>query len=101
MIDKLDNAELQAFFSAILTLETAQECSNFFEDICTIKEIQDISQRLEVAKQLKEGKVYTEIAASTGASTATISRVNKCLSYGSGGYKTVLERLEKKSGGKA
>lgn len=101
MIDKLNSAELRAFFNAILTLETEEECGNFFEDICTIKEIQDISQRLEVAKQLKQGKVYTEIAASTGASTATISRVNKCLSYGSGGYKTVLERLEKKNGGKA
>ncbi len=100
MMEKLNTAEMQAFWSAILTLKTPEECACFFEDVCTIKEIQDISQRLEVAKLLKSKKVYTEIAALTGASTATISRVNKCLSYGSGGYGIVLDRLEKEKGKK-
>ena len=100
-MEKFKTAELEAFWNAILTLETPDECRRFFEDICTIKEIQDISQRLEVATLLKNGKVYTEIAAATGASTATISRVNKCLSYGSGGYEIVLERLGNSAEGKA
>ena len=100
-MEKFKTAELEAFWNAILTLETPDECRRFFEDICTIKEIQDISQRLEVATLLKNGKVYTEIAAATGASTATISRVNKCLSYGSGGYEIVLERHGDSAEGKA
>ena len=100
-MEKFKTAELESFWNAILTLETPDECRRFFEDICTIKEIQDISQRLEVATLLKNGKVYTEIAAATGASTATISRVNKCLSYGSGGYEIVLERLGNSAEGKA
>lgn len=100
-MEKFKTAELESFWNAILTLETPDECRRFFEDICTIKEIQDISQRLEVATLLKNGKVYTEIAAATGASTATISRVNKCLSYGSGGYEIVLERLGDSAEGKA
>lgn len=94
-MEKFNLLELEALWGAILSLKTPDECARFFEDICTIKEIQDISQRLEVARLLKEGSVYTEIAAKTGASTATISRVNKCLSYGSGGYGIVLDRLEK------
>ncbi len=81
-------------FEAILALETVEECYSFFEDICTIKELQDISQRLEVAEMLDEGKNYLEISAATGVSTATISRVNKCLVYGNGGYRAVIERLE-------
>ena len=89
------NEQTKELLDAILSLQTEEECLAFFEDICTIKELQDISQRLEVAALLRDGKVYTEIAAKTGASTATISRVNKCLSYGSGGYKIVLDRLEK------
>lgn len=94
-MEKFHTPELDVLYEAILTLKNTDECSRFFDDICTIKELQDISQRLEVAALLKEGKVYTEIAAKTGASTATISRVNKCLSYGSGGYSIVLDRLEK------
>ena len=78
-------------FSAILKLKSVQDCRNFFEDVCTIKELEDISQRLEVAKQLIDGKNYQSISKETGASTATISRVNKCLNYGSGGYKLVLK----------
>lgn len=81
-------------FKAILSLKTEDECADFFDDICTIKEIQDLSQRLEVAEMLNRGEKYQKIEEITGASTATISRVNKCLNYGSGGYKTVLERLE-------
>ena len=83
----------KAFVQALLTLKTEEECIAFLEDICTIKEIQDISQRLVVAKMLNEGEKYQNIEKETGASTATISRVNKCLAYGSGGYKTVLERM--------
>lgn len=82
-------------FEAILTLKNVEECYKFFEDICTIKEIQSLSQRLEVAHLLQQNKSYIEISKQTGASTATISRVNRCFTYGTGGYKAALERLEK------
>jgi len=78
---------------AILSLKTREECYEFFEDICTIKEIQDMAQRLEVALLLNEGKNYQEIAAKVNVSTATISRVSKCLNYGSGGYKNIIQKL--------
>ncbi|MBE6712534.1 MAG: hypothetical protein E7580_03310 [Ruminococcaceae bacterium] len=77
-------------------LNTPEECYSFLEDLCTIKEIQDMSQRLEIAILLKNGTNYQEINKKTGVSTATISRVNKCLSYGSGGYQAVLEVMGKK-----
>jgi len=77
-------------FKAVLSLSTIEDARLFFEDICTIKELEAISQRLEVAKLLKGGAGYTEIIAKCGASTATISRVNKCLLYGKGGYEKVL-----------
>ena len=80
-------------YRAVLSLQTEEECALFFEDLCTIKEMQDISQRFEVARMLSEGKNYQEISALTGASTATICRVSKCLNYGDGGYRTVIERL--------
>ena len=83
-------------FKAILTLETVEECYNFFEDACTIKEIIEIAQRFEGAGLLKQGVSYAQISKETGASTATISRVNKCLTYGSDGYNTVLARLSEK-----
>ena len=83
-------------FKAILTLETIEECYNFFEDACTIKEIIEIAQRFEVAGLLKQGVSYAQISKETGASTATISRVNRCLTYGSNGYNTVLARLSEK-----
>ncbi len=86
-IESFDN-----FFKAILRLKTEEDCMRFFEDVCTIKELQDISQRLEVAELLAAGKNYREVGERTGASTATISRVNKCLTYGSGGYGLVLEK---------
>lgn len=81
-------------YEALLLLEDTEECASFFEDICTVKEVQDIAQRLEVAKMLKEKKSYQTISKETGASTATISRVNRCLLYGSGGYERMLEKLE-------
>ena len=86
--------ENRRFFKAILSLESEEECAAFFEDICTIKEIQDISQRLSVAEMLNDGEKYQTIEEKTGASTATISRVNKCLNYGSGGYQAVLEKMK-------
>ena len=78
-------------FQAILKLESVEECRSFFEDICTIKELRAISQRLEVAEMLSSGMNYQEISTKTGASTATISRVAKCLNYGAGGYQLVLK----------
>ena len=83
-----------ALFEAILSLQSIEECEMFFQDICTIKEIQDISQRYEVARLLNSGKLYQEIAQLTGASTATISRVNKAIQYGEGGYTIALERTQ-------
>ena len=85
--------DLDMLFKAVLELESIDECYKFFEDIATITELKAISQRIQVAKMLKEKKVYTEIAEVTGASTATISRVNKCLNYGQGGYDLVLDRI--------
>ena len=88
--------DLDMLFQAILELENIDECYKFFEDIATITELKAISQRIQVAKMLKEKRVYTEIAEVTGASTATISRVNKCLNYGQGGYDLVLDRINSK-----
>ncbi|WP_300380333.1 YerC/YecD family TrpR-related protein [Clostridium sp.] len=92
---KLNNPELDLFFEAVLRLENIDECYNFFEDVATINELKALSQRLCVAKMLKDKKIYNEIAEKTGASTATISRVNKCLNYGTNGYNTILDRLDK------
>ena len=92
-MDKLRNPETDLLFAGILKLQTVDECYRFFTDICTIKELQSLSQRLQVAKQLSEGRNYNEVCRDTGASSATICRVNKCLNYGDGGYKTVLDRL--------
>ena len=80
-------------FEAILCLKDKEECYTFFEDVCTVNELLSLSQRCEVAKMLREQKTYLEIAEKTGASTATISRINKCLVYGADGYKRILERL--------
>ncbi len=84
----------EKLFKAVLSLENEQECAAFFDDICTIQELEALSQRLEVACLLNEGKSYIDINKTTGASTATICRVSKCLNYGEGGYKTAIERLE-------
>jgi TrpR-related protein YerC/YecD len=83
---------VDALFDAILSLKDRDECYAFFEDACTVKEILDISQRLKAAGMLASGANYADISRETGMSTATISRVSKCLEYGAGGYKTVLER---------
>ncbi len=89
------DANLDYLAKALLTLETVEECTAFLEDICTPQELKAISQRLEVAKLLRENKVYTEIVEETGASTATISRVNKTLNYqAAGGYEIVFDRLK-------
>lgn len=93
----MQSEELDLLFEAILKLNTIEECYRFFEDICTINEIKSLEQRLQVAKMLQDKKTYQEIAHKTGASTATISRVNKALNYGSDGYKTVLERMDLKN----
>ena len=87
------NKDMDFLFRGILTLQTKEECYAFFEDICTVKELQAMAQRFWVAAQLRDNKNYQEIQASTGASSATISRVNKCLLYGDGGYATALQRL--------
>lgn len=91
---KVKNDEMNLLFSAILKLNTIEECYSFFEDIATVNEIKSLAQRIQVAKLLSEKKTYTDIAEITGASTATISRVNRSLNYGSHGYKTILERLK-------
>ena len=88
--------DAKALFEAILSLEGMDECAKFFDDVCTIKEILDLSQRYAVARMLDEGEKYQKIEAATGASTATISRVNKCLAYGSGGYRAVLKKSKQK-----
>ncbi|HHW46492.1 MAG TPA: TrpR-like protein, YerC/YecD [Clostridiales bacterium] len=94
-MSKIRDKNTDLLFKAVLTLKTLDECYDFFEDICTIKEIKSIAQRVVVAKMLMENKVYSEIVAATGASTATISRVNRSLQYGNGGYKLAFERIEK------
>lgn len=81
-------------FKAVLNLESIDECYDFFEDLCTIKEIQDMAQRLDTAVLLSEGLNYQTISKQVGVSTATISRVSKCLNYGNDGYKTAIERLK-------
>jgi TrpR-related protein YerC/YecD len=88
--------DIDKLFQAILMLESEEDCYRFFEDICTVNEIHAIAQRLEVAKLLNEKKTYSEIEELTGASTATISRINKCLVYGADGYKLVLAKLDDK-----
>lgn len=93
-MDKVDNRIAGQFFAAVLSLKTEEECRAFFDDVCTIKELQDLSQRLEVAFLLDSGKNYQEISKATSVSSATISRVNRCLVYGDGGYRTVIDRAK-------
>lgn len=96
MSRKLQDDNLDFLFKAILSLENADECYDFFEDLCTIQELKAISQRLVVAKMLSEKCVYTDIVNATGASTATISRVNRSLQYGCDGYDKIFERIREK-----
>jgi len=94
MNDKLKSASMDDLFRSILTLKDIDECYAFFEDVCTINELLSLAQRMEVARMLAAGKTYIEICELTGASTATVSRVNRSLNYGCDGYKLVLKRLE-------
>ncbi|MDO4296711.1 MAG: YerC/YecD family TrpR-related protein [bacterium] len=96
MNKKIKTEAVDHLFEAILALENAEECYRFFEDVCTINELLSLSQRYEVARMLREKKTYLEIAEHTGASTATISRVNRSLNYGNDGYDMVFERLPQK-----
>lgn len=91
---KFKRADIDELFKAILLLEDEEDCYRFFEDICTVNEIHAIAQRLQVAKLLSEKKTYSEIEDATKASTATISRINKCLVYGADGYQRILSRME-------
>lgn len=95
----MKNTQTDSLFEAILSLETVEECYQYFEDLCTIKELHALAQRMEVAKMLDRGQSYQQAIASTGASSATISRVKRCLDYGAGGYRLVLDR-EKEVGAK-
>ena len=93
MNKKLKNDSVDKLFNAVLCLKTKEECYTFFEDLCTVNELLSLSQRFEVAAMLKSHKTYLEIAEKTGASTATISRVNRSLNYGNDGYNMIFERL--------
>ena len=90
----MKNPGMVALFQAILALQTQEECYAFFEDLCTMKELSDMSQRLQAAKMLLQGKTYEQIVKSAEISTATISRINRCIQYGNGGYRTVIERVQ-------
>ena len=96
MNKKIRNEAVDHLFDAILCLKDREECYTFFEDVCTVNELLSLSQRFEVAKMLRQQKTYLEIAEKTGASTATISRVNRSLNYGNDGYDMVFKRLDKK-----
>ena len=96
-IDKLRGSALDQLFEAILSLKDVEECYRFFDDLCTVNEIQSLAQRLEVARMLKEGKTYHTIETETGASTATISRVKRCLRYG---FRTGKRKTKKSRGGR-
>ena len=95
MSKKLTTEAVDHLFDAILSLQNKEECYTFFEDVCTVNELLSLSQRFEVAKMLRDQKTYLDIAEKTGASTATISRVNRSLNYGNDGYDMVFERMEK------
>lgn len=93
----IDQEHLDFLYDAILEIKDKEECAKFFDDLCTINELKSLSQRIVVAKMLTQHCVYSDIVAKTGASTATISRVNRSLSFGAGGYDEIFERLDKKA----
>lgn len=95
MNEKLKDSKTDFLFKAILSLQNEEECYNFFEDLCTVSELKEMSKRFYAAKLLNENRIYNDIAEETGLSTATISRVNRCLKYGKDGYAIMLERIEK------
>ena len=90
------NETIDALFDAILSLETREECYDFFEDLCTVKEISDMAQRLEAAKLLLDGSTYEQIVKTVEISTATISRIIRCIQYGTGGYRQTIEKVREK-----
>ncbi|TCS95898.1 YerC/YecD family TrpR-related protein [Hazenella coriacea] len=92
-LNKLKQKEVDQLFHAILKLKNIEECYQFFDDLCTVGEMKSLAQRLEVARMLQAGYTYNQIESETGASTATISRVKRCLHYGTDGYKLALERM--------
>ena len=96
MNNKQKNDAVDYLFDAVLQLQSKEECYNFFEDLCTVNELLSLSQRFDVAAMLRNKKTYLEIAEKTGASTATISRVNRSLHYGNDGYELIFQRLENK-----
>lgn len=96
MNSKIKNDNMDFLFDCILSLKSQEECYDFFEDLCTVTELQSISQRIVVAKMLSEKRVYSDIVKETGASTATISRVNRSLQFGCNGYEKLFERVGKK-----
>ena len=98
MNGKLKDSNVDFLFKAVLALENIDECYDFFEDLCTVTELKALSQRIVVAKMLSDKQVYSEIVSKTGASTATISRVNRSINYGAGGYSAVIEKLNKDEG---
>lgn len=94
MNEKLKSPLVNNLFKAVLSLENIEECYNFFEDLCTVAEINEMAKRIAAAHMLSDGRKYTEIADQTGLSTATISRVNRCLKYGSDGYTKALSKID-------
>jgi len=100
MNKKIKTEAVDHLFEAVLALQSAEECYSFFSDVCTVNELQSLSQRYEVARMLREKRTYLEIAEQTGASTATISRVNRSLNYGNDGYDMIFSRLKKENQGK-
>ena len=98
MNPKLKDSNVEYLYRAVLSLQTMEECDRFFDDLCTVPELKALSQRLHVAKMLRDHRVYSEIVQATGASTATISRVNRYLNYGADGYEIIFERLDEEDG---
>lgn len=94
MSKNIKSVEVDRLFEAVLSLKDEKECYSFFEDICTVNELHSLAQRLQVATMLRDHNTYLEIAEKTGASTATISRVNRSLNYGTDGYDMVMERMK-------
>ena len=97
MIEKIKSGQIDLLFKAMMSLKSIEEFYKFFDDLCTIAEIEGMSKRLQAAKMLKDGVVYSEISEKTGLSTTTVTRVNRSLKYGSDGYNIVLERLQNES----
>ena len=98
MNPKLKDSNVEYLYRAVLSLLSMEECDRFFDDLCTVPELKALSQRLQVAKMLSDHRVYSDIVQATGASTATISRVNRSLNYGADGYDIIFQRLDQEDG---